>query len=390
MRCPRVLAVLVLGLAFQAAGALAQSPAPQPPSPQSPAPQSPPAPPPTPSTGGLLNEASTLARTYVDSLDNGDLIPARGRVPDCLTPQQKAELDQRFREWEIDYKRAYDAAQSYVLTRLAYDGQVQLVDDAARAEVSAMMNVGDAKPGQEAAAKKAWDDAKAEHARMVHGLSEVTRALANDTADLRDRVELLRYARAAYGKALAALPKDACPPPPKTSTGMVPPKGEPPAHARLERAVLDEINLARAQPAEYARTMPHTVAGDEARSFLEHQATLPALELNPLLAAAAAGHVADQGPRGGSSHTGSDGSSPMQRMQNGGVWSTIYAEEIAVNANDASAIVRQLIIDLGVAGHPHRGDLFSANLKFAGVACGPNSATKTMCVIDLTAAPPAR
>ncbi len=163
----------------------------------------------------------------------------------------------------------------------------------------------------------------------------------------------------------------------------------PPGASALGTAVLAEINRARTDPQDYARTLRGADAG-EAVSFLEHQPALGALNEDERLTTAARQQVDDQGPRGGTSHTGSDGSTPMSRAQAAGLYSSIVAEEIALAQTQASGVVRQLIIDAGRPGRPHRTDLFGALFKLVGVACGPNKAYASMCVVTLATTPMAR
>jgi len=49
--------------------------------------------------------------------------------------------------------------------------------------------------------------------------------------------------------------------------------------------------------------------------------------------------------------------------------------------------MRQLIVDDGVADRGHREIVYSAELRFAGAACGPHPVYGTMCVIDLGVTP---
>jgi hypothetical protein len=150
----------------------------------------------------------------------------------------------------------------------------------------------------------------------------------------------------------------------------------------LNREVLEEINAARTSPGEYLRKLP---GGSEAQAFMRQQMPLAPLAYSPRLGAAAARHLADQGPLGGVSHVGSDGSHPMDRVQAAGAYSMTVAEEISVSQTSAQGVVMQLIIDQGVVGKPHRMDVFDPNLQFGGVACGPNARFRIMCVIDMSA-----
>lgn len=168
-----------------------------------------------------------------------------------------------------------------------------------------------------------------------------------------------------------------------------------------ESAVLAEINQVRANPRAYARELrreqvqearyhddeygygqpqedPYAV--DEAISFLMRQPPLPPLAHDPRLAAAARRHVERQGPRGDVGHGGSGALN--QRLQAQGFFAGITAEGISYGQDSPRDVVRQLVVDSGVAGRGHRLDLFSRAYQAAGVACGPHRRWGEMCVID--------
>lgn len=184
------------------------------------------------------------------------------------------------------------------------------------------------------------------------------------------------------------------------------------AETPFERQVLVALNAARADPAGYAadlkryRTYFHgklvrypgsdtdleTEEGvevvDETIAFLGRQAPLAPVAPASLLAASAADLVADQA-EGGTGHDSSDGATPGDRARRHGGGGFV-AEVIAYGPADAADVVRQLIIDDGVADRGHRAILYSPELRFAGVACGPHPEYRTVCVIDLGATPDGR
>lgn len=184
------------------------------------------------------------------------------------------------------------------------------------------------------------------------------------------------------------------------------------AETPFERQVLAALNAARANPAAYAdglrryRAFFHanllrlpgidadieTEEGvgvvDETIGFLGRQIPLHPVEGAPLFAASAADLVADQA-RGGTGHEGRDGATPAERVRRHG-GGGLVAEVIAYGAVDAADVVRQLIVDDGVADRGHRSIVYSPQLRFAGVACGPHPEYRTMCVIDLGLTPDGR
>lgn len=170
--------------------------------------------------------------------------------------------------------------------------------------------------------------------------------------------------------------------------------------------VLDALNTARADPAGYRhdlqtyrgffhanlvrypgmdadiQTEEGVAVVDETIAYLGKQPALGKLLPSYLLQAAAEDHLADQQRTGQIGHAGSDGSSPQIRVvrRGGGKY---VAEIIAYGAVDAADAMRQLIVDDGVSDRGHRSIIFSAELVYAGAACGAHPVYRTMCVIDL-------
>lgn len=175
------------------------------------------------------------------------------------------------------------------------------------------------------------------------------------------------------------------------------------AQPALERGVLAEINFARTQPRAYAerlreyrehfkgkivyypgnpvglRTVEGVKAVNEAIRFLEKQAPLEPITASTLLARAASDHVTEQGPRGATGHISQDGADPRDRVQRRGGGNYV-AEVITYGPPSATEVVRQLIVDDDVPSRGHRRTLFAAEMRYAGVACGPHRGYRVMCV----------
>ena len=185
------------------------------------------------------------------------------------------------------------------------------------------------------------------------------------------------------------------------------------AQTPFEREVLDVLNRARTDPAGYAAALKQyrrlfhanlvslpgqdadyeTAEGvavvDETIAFLGRQPALGPVAPAEILESSAADHVRDQGASGETGHAGHDGSAPADRVRRHGGGAYV-AEVIAYGAVDAVDMVRQLIVDDGVADRGHRSILYSPELRYAGVSCGKHPEFRTMCVIDLAITPDAR
>jgi hypothetical protein len=145
--------------------------------------------------------------------------------------------------------------------------------------------------------------------------------------------------------------------------------------------MIDEINRARTNPTGYADRWRG--GGREAIDFLRNQPAVPELDPNNPLMEAAGRHAADPGANG---HTGTDGSRPMQRIRQAGLFSTMTAELMAPQ-RDPQAAVRALIEDHSSPTRAHRNDLFNPNFTLIGVGCPPGDRPGGFIVIDLSNPP---
>ena len=176
----------------------------------------------------------------------------------------------------------------------------------------------------------------------------------------------------------------------------------------LETGIIEEMNLARQYPQQYAKFLQDTEryyqdrqlirpgdipyitqegvsAVQEAVDFLEHQLPLDPLEPVSGLSQAAQALVAAQGSTGQTGHVAPSGATLLERVEHYGQWRGQIGENIAYGPERARDIVQQLIIDDGVLDRGHREALFNPQFHEAGVACGPHRVFKTMCVITYAA-----
>jgi uncharacterized protein YkwD len=172
----------------------------------------------------------------------------------------------------------------------------------------------------------------------------------------------------------------------------------------LEKAVVNEINLARTSPKEYlslleqfrkyydgkllklpgeipVKTKEGWKAVNEAVRFLRSQKPLSPLSPSKGMSLAAKDHVKDQGSSGSTQHKGNDGSQPWDRVSRYGTWRKTIGENISYGSNQARNIVTGLMIDDGVPGRGHRKNIFNPDFYVIGVAFGHHATFRTICVI---------
>lgn len=174
-----------------------------------------------------------------------------------------------------------------------------------------------------------------------------------------------------------------------------------------EQAVVDELNLLRANPPEYAqkylmplRSYYHgnvveepgeprrgsaegISALNEAIDALLATPSMGAVQASRGMSRAARDHVQEQGAAGGKSHISADGSDSAARMNKYGLWVGSAGEVIAFATDAPRQIIIQLVVDDGVPSRGHRNNLLSPEFKYAGVSIGYHKLLGSMCVIDL-------
>jgi hypothetical protein len=175
------------------------------------------------------------------------------------------------------------------------------------------------------------------------------------------------------------------------------------ALSELEKAVLEEMNLARTNPGQYAAyleawrkyyqgktfrqpgfdpvdTIEGAVALEEAINFLRNAKPLPQLQLSKGLCLGAKDQSFDQSKTGDVNHQGKDKSFSWERVARYGEWETPVSENIAYDSGTARDIVINLIIDDGVPARGHRNNIFNSSYIVTGVSCGSHPLFGSMCV----------
>ena len=100
------------------------------------------------------------------------------------------------------------------------------------------------------------------------------------------------------------------------------------------------------------------------------------------IAKAAMDHANDIGPKGQTSHDGSDGNSLSDRLKRYGAPVSSYGENLSFGQDKALDVVVQLLVDDGVPGRGHRTNIFNPAFKVLGSATGQHKAYTYMTCID--------
>eukprot|EP00315_Gephyrocapsa_oceanica_P043257 CAMPEP_0185532626 /NCGR_PEP_ID=MMETSP1366-20130426/108039_1 /TAXON_ID=38817 /ORGANISM="Gephyrocapsa oceanica, Strain RCC1303" /LENGTH=353 /DNA_ID=CAMNT_0028144349 /DNA_START=64 /DNA_END=1122 /DNA_ORIENTATION=- len=191
------------------------------------------------------------------------------------------------------------------------------------------------------------------------------------------------------------------------------------AEDQFARDLFAEHNIARTTPSVYADTLAQLLpyfrsatvldlpggtdlrmeegkaAFEEAIDFLREQRPLaPLTTLSKGLTQAAQDHVADS-TTGLVSHTGTDGSSPFDRMSRYGTWTGTAGENLMFGGKGgpvtlakfdfitpARSVMLSLIVDDGVADRGHRVAIYNPRFRVVGIASGAHSEYGTMTAIS--------
>ena len=177
----------------------------------------------------------------------------------------------------------------------------------------------------------------------------------------------------------------------------------------LEKAVVNEMNLARTSPKEYLSlleqfkkyydgkllklpeetpilTKEGTSAVAEAIRSLRSRTPVSPLSPSKGMSLGAKDHIRDLRTSGASQHKGSDGSQAWERVNRYGTWQKIIGENISFGHNKARNIVMVLLIDDGVPSRGHRKNILNPDFRVVGVACGDHPTYRTICVITFAGA----
>ena len=122
---------------------------------------------------------------------------------------------------------------------------------------------------------------------------------------------------------------------------------------------------------------------NEAINYLNNLRPMQPFQWEEALAQSAQEHVDDIGPKGLLLYQSSDGTEPEDRIAKYGDYVESLGENIDFGPNDALGVIVSLTLDDGEEERPHRENLFKAEYKKIGIACGPHQTEFQMCVMDL-------
>ena len=172
----------------------------------------------------------------------------------------------------------------------------------------------------------------------------------------------------------------------------------------LEHAVIEELNLARTQPAVYAqiltefrksmnglyvivdgkrvRTVEGPPAVDEAIAFFRSAQPLVPFTADARLSLAARDHARDLGTSGALAHAGADGSLPEDRIRRYGN-PTSVGEILSTGPSQPRSIVIAFLVDDNVRDRGHRLAIMTPGYHLAGASIQPHaSRLYTVCVVN--------
>ncbi|WP_157817879.1 CAP domain-containing protein [Candidatus Thiodictyon syntrophicum] len=176
-----------------------------------------------------------------------------------------------------------------------------------------------------------------------------------------------------------------------------------------ERDVVTHINLARSNPAAYARlflrprrilfhgkiyldpldprgrglrTHEGSAAVDEAAQELDETAPMGPLLVSAALTRAARMQAAEQAATGETGHGGRDGSTPSARIADQGHWEWIVGEVAAYGPVSGREIVSRLLIDDGVTSRGHRRNILDPRFGAVGVSIASHPRFGRTVIID--------
>jgi len=161
----------------------------------------------------------------------------------------------------------------------------------------------------------------------------------------------------------------------------------------LDQQVIEEHNKIRTNPSSYIEKLQNSLkyfrsnvfskpgedpiqtyegkaAVEEAIEFLKRQKPVSAFLTDERLNSACLDHINDIGPKGQSTHESSDGKNLSDRIEKYCEWDGACFENLDFGTNFAENIIFNFLVDDGIPERSQRKNMFNADVKYIGVACG--------------------
>lgn len=131
------------------------------------------------------------------------------------------------------------------------------------------------------------------------------------------------------------------------------------------------------------QTCEGVVAIDECIEELKKAEPLGPVERVNSLDNAARAHCNDIGPKGLTSHDGTDGSNCSDRIERFCEWEDTCAENLDFGSKNGLHCLLSLLIDDGVQGRGHRKNMMNPAIKYVGIAGGAHKEYEGCLVLNL-------
>ena len=111
---------------------------------------------------------------------------------------------------------------------------------------------------------------------------------------------------------------------------------------------------------------------EDAMQYLKIMKPLPPLKYSEEISKACRDHISDIGPKGLTTHEGSDRSNITDRIEKYCEWDGIVAENLDFGFRIGENVVMNMIIDDGVKEKNQRKNIFNKEFNYIGVGAGPH------------------
>lgn len=174
---------------------------------------------------------------------------------------------------------------------------------------------------------------------------------------------------------------------------------------QMARAIVDEINVFRRNPKKYAKEMQQLAGRYQGKTLtfpddgiqvecvegiaalkdcllqLSSCEPLSTITTSQAISSACTLHLADMQANNFSSHLGSDGSTPEDRLSSVGQHREQCGENIVFGVRAPKEAVYQMLLDDGSPERGHRANLLNPEFHFMGIAVGRHPSAETAVVI---------